>query len=192
MENLGELFAATERGDPAAMRALFAALYQELHALAGRQLSRAGGEITLGTTTLLHEAYLKLAERDGASLPDRNRFLSYASKVFRGLVIDYIRARKAKKRGGEFAITLLGTEDPAGTPEAEDADLERLAQGLEQLAVLDPALSELVDLHVFGGFTLAEVATLQGWSHRTTERNWQQARLLLRRLMDGQEPRGAH
>jgi RNA polymerase sigma factor (TIGR02999 family) len=178
MNSIGDLFDATDRGDPIASRALFAALYDELHELAARQLRRAGGDITLGTTTLLHEAYLKVVARERDSALDRSRFLAYASRVFRGLVIDYIRARRARKRGGDFEITLLGDRDPVAATEGDDGDLELLAQGLEELAEVDPELSRLVDLHVFGGFTLTEVAALQGWSLRTTERNWQQARLL--------------
>ena len=187
---IGHLFDAADRGDQDAARALFAALYDELHGLAARQLRHVGGDITLGTTTLLHEAYLKLAAREGEAVPDRSRFLAYASKVFRGLVIDYIRARQAKKRGGEFEITLLGSRDPGSAVDAVDPELARLAQGLEELAEIDPELSRLVDLHVFGGFTLAEVAELEGSSLRTTERSWQQARLLLRRLVAGPEPGG--
>ena len=185
MSSIGELFDATDRGDPVAARALFAALYDELHELAARQLRRSGGDITLGTTTLLHEAYLKVVATERDRVLDRTRFLAYSSRVFRGLVIDYIRARRAKKRGGEFAITLLGDTDPPAVTDADD-DLEPLARGLEQLAVIDPELSRLVDLHVFGGFTLKEVAALQEWSLRTTERNWQQARMLLGRIISGE------
>ena len=183
MASIGDLFNATDRGDPVAARALFAALYDELHELAARQLRKSGGDITLGTTTLLHEAYLKVAATERDSALDRSRFLAYASQVFRGLVIDYIRAKRARKRGGDFEITLLGDNDPGAAGDGDGADLEPLAQGLERLADIDPQLSRLVDLHVFGGFTLKEVAALQGWSLRTTERNWQQARLLLRRLI---------
>lgn len=188
MNSIGDLFDATDRGDPVAARALFAALYDELHELAARQLRRAGGDITLGTTTLLHEAYLKVVARERDDTLDRTRFLAYASRVFRGLVIDYIRARRARKRGGDFEITLLGDRDPGAVSESEDEDLEPLAHGLEQLAEIDPDLSRLVDLHVFGGFTLKEVSALQGWSLRTTERNWQQARLLLRRIISSAGP----
>ena len=187
MNSISDLFDATDRGDSVAARALFAALYDELHELAARQLRKSGGDITLGTTTLLHEAYLKVAARERESAVDRSRFLAYASQVFRGLVIDYIRSKRARKRGGDFDITLLGDIDP-GRSEEEDGDLEPLAQGLERLAEIDPQLSRLVDLHVFGGFTLKEVAALQGWSLRTTERNWQQARLLLRRLISPSTP----
>lgn len=187
MSNIGDLFDATDRGDPVASRALFAALYDELHELAARQLRRAGGDITLGTTTLLHEAYLKVVANERDRALDRTRFLAYSSRVFRGLVIDYIRARRAKKRGGDFAISLLGDNDPAAA-NGGDEDLESLARGLEQLAEIDPELSRLVDLHVFGGFTLKEVAALQEWSLRTTERNWQQARMLLGRIISGEPP----
>jgi RNA polymerase sigma factor (TIGR02999 family) len=188
MSSFGDLFDATDRGDPVAARALFAALYDELHELAARQLRRAGGDITLGTTTLLHEAYLKVVANERDRALDRTRFLAYSSRVFRGLVIDYIRARRAKKRGGDFAITLLGDDDPAAVSDGDDGDLEPLARGLEQLSDIDPDLSRLVDLHVFGGFTLKEVAALQGWSLRTTERNWQQARMLLGRIISGDAP----
>ena len=187
MNSITDLFDATDRGDPVAARALFAALYDELHQMASRQLRKSGGDITLGTTTLLHEAYLKVAARERESALDRSRFLAYSSQVFRGLVIDYIRARRARKRGGDFEITLLGDSDPGSATEMEEADLEHLAQGLERLAEIDAQLSRLVDLHVFGGFTLKEVAALQGWSLRTTERNWQQARMLLRRLVSSTE-----
>ena len=186
MKSIGELFDATDHGDPAASQALFAALYDELHELAARQLRRAGGDITLGTTTLLHEAYLKVAAQERHLALDRTRFLAYSSRVFRGLVIDYIRARRAKKRGGDFEITLIGDNEPgAAATGGDDVDLEPLARGLEQLAEIDPDLSRLVDLHVFGGFTLGEIAALQGWSLRTTERNWQQARMLLGRIISG-------
>jgi len=188
MKSIGDLFDATDRGDPVASRALFAALYDELHELAARQLRRAGGDITLGTTTLLHEAYLKVVANERDRALDRTRFLAYSSRVFRGLVIDYIRARRAKKRGGDFAITLLGDTDPPAMNAGEDGDLESLARGLEQLGEIDPDLSRLVDLHVFGGFALKEVAALQGWSLRTTERNWQQARMLLGRIISGDTP----
>lgn len=188
MNSISDLFDATDRGDPVAAQALFAALYDELHELAARQLRRAGGDITLGTTTLLHEAYLKVVARERDNTLDRTRFLAYASRVFRGLVIDYIRARRATKRGGDFEITLLGDRDPGAVIDVDDEDLEPLARGLEQLAEIDPDLSRLVDLHVFGGFTLKEVSALQDWSLRTTERNWQEARLLLRRIISGAGP----
>ena len=86
---------------------LFNALYSELHGLARRELARRGYPATLGVTTLLHEAYLDISARDGASFPDQARFMGYAARVMRGIIIDYARNRMALKRGGEFEITSL-------------------------------------------------------------------------------------
>jgi RNA polymerase sigma factor (TIGR02999 family) len=94
------LVAIAQRGDRSASEALFAALYAELHRIARRELSRSHSPLTLGATSLLHQAYLELAERDGAVFPDRNRFMAYAARVMRGLIIDYVRNRQAQKRGG--------------------------------------------------------------------------------------------
>lgn len=178
-----ELMTAADDGDGTAAKALFATLYDELHRLAEHHLARAGGYLTLGTTTLLHEAYFKLADREGARFPDRHRFLAYASRALRTLVIDYIRARRAQKRGGEYQITGIDGKDPPGARPDDDQRLDQLAAGLERLAAIDADLAQLVDLHFFGGFTLAEAASLTHSSLRTTERRWQKARLLLQRLL---------
>lgn len=97
-------------------------------------------------------------------------------------MIDYLRARRAKKRGGEYHITGFDGKDLAATTADQDHRLERLAPGLDRLTTIDRDLAQLVDLHVFGGLPLEEVAALQGASLRTTERRWQKARMLLQRL----------
>jgi RNA polymerase sigma factor (TIGR02999 family) len=186
MAELIQLFDASDRGDSASAKALFGALYAELHSLAEHHLRRVGGELTLGTTTLVHEAYLRLADREGPSFPDEKRFLSYASKALRHLVIDYLRARRARKRGGEYEITQIEEQEVA-VPES-DVRLEDLARGLEAMGQLDPGLTRLIDLHGLAGLSLPEVATLEGASLRTTQRQWQKARLLLRRLTEGNSP----
>ena len=96
---------------------LFASLYDELHRCARRELARRGGGVTLGATTLLHETYLDMSARADASFPDRARFMAYASRVMRGLIIDYARNRQAQKRGGEFEITSIS----AGVDDVSDA-----------------------------------------------------------------------
>ena len=100
-----------DAGDPAARDALFASLYSELHTLAQFHLQRSGGQLTMGATTLLHEAYLDLNRRSRVAFPDRLRFLKYASRAMRGLVIDYIRARRAQKRGGEITFVSVSDEN---------------------------------------------------------------------------------
>jgi DNA-directed RNA polymerase specialized sigma24 family protein len=97
----------------------------------------------------------------------------------RGLTIDYVRRRRAGKRGGEFHITASGVERAAG-PERDAAErLDQLGSALDTLADAEPGLAQLVDLHFFCGFSFAELAELRGVSERTILRDWRKARLLL-------------
>jgi RNA polymerase sigma factor (TIGR02999 family) len=183
---LDALIRRADQADAAAAEELFTLLYAELHRLAEGHLRRDGGALTLGTTTLVHEAYLNLAGRDTPAFTARARFLAYASCAMRRLVIDYARRRRAKKRGRQLEITLAGDEPPAPDAERAAGEEAELADALEELAALDPALAELVDLHFFAGFSFAEIAGLRGVSERTVQRDWRKTRLLLHRaLLDG-------
>ena len=164
---------------PGSTEDLFAVLYRELHSLAGRHLHRKGAGFTLGTTTLLHELYLKIA-RSTAEFPDHPRFLGYASRAMRGLIVDYARKRATSKRGGEFVLFAMG-EEAAGPGAEELPDLEALSEALDHLSAVDPELAELVDLHFFCGLSFVEIAALRGLSDRTVQRDWHKARLLLHR-----------
>jgi RNA polymerase sigma factor (TIGR02999 family) len=167
--------------DPAAARELFALLYDELHRLAEHHVRR-GGAVTLGATTLLHEAYLNMSGRDGVAFAERGRFLAYASRAMRGLIIDHARRRGAAKRGRHLEVT-LADDEPDAALGADAAEMTRLGDALSELAALDPALAELVDLHFFGGFAFAEIAAMRGVSERTVQRDWRKARLLLQSVM---------
>ena len=170
-------------GAGAAADELFTLLYAELHALAERQLRRGDSNLSLGTTTLLHEVYLRMAAQSSARFESRGRFLAYASRAMRRLVIDYSRRRRARKRGGEFHLTSADGSEPAPATPAGAEDLDRLSEALDVLARADPALAELVDLHFFGGFSLVDIARLRGVSERTAQRDWHKARLLLFRAV---------
>ena len=176
-----ELISQAESGNAVASDQLFGSLYAELHRLADIQLRRIGPDLSLGTTTLLHEAYLDLAGREGPRFPDRARFMGYAARAMRAIVIDYARRARAQKRGGgAFEITL--TDSLAGAPAAsggEAVELQRLSDALDQLTKLEPGLAQLVDLHFFCGYTFAEIAGLREVSERTVQRDWRKARLLL-------------
>jgi len=89
---------AAEAGDELAADALFSALYSELHRIAKRELVRQGVPMSLGATTLLHQAYIEMSAKESASFPDRPRFMAYTSRVMRGLIIDHARRRSAHKR----------------------------------------------------------------------------------------------
>jgi RNA polymerase sigma factor (TIGR02999 family) len=177
--SLSTLIAAAEKGEPGAAGMLFAALYSELHRLAKRELGRHGFAATLGVTTLLHEAYLDIAARNGTSFPDRARFMAYAARVMRGLIIDNARNRQAQKRGGQFEITSIAA-DAAGET-VDERQLMRLSDALDDLSKVDSALTEIIDLKFFCGFSFAEIAAMRGVSERTVQRLWEKARIYLHR-----------
>ena len=176
---ISSLIVAAERGDKPAAEALFAALYAELHRLAKRELARHGLPMSLSATTLLHEAYLDMASRNGPSFPDRARFMGYAARVMRGLIIDHARERHAQNRGGLFELTSLDTE--AMENAVDHRELVRISETLDELGNVEPDLAEIVDLKFFCGFSFAEIAAMRGVSERTVQRNWEKARIYLHR-----------
>lgn len=173
------LIESAERGDAAAREQLFVALYSELRRIAQRELRKRGPSLTLGATTLLHEAYLGLSDRESDAALDRSRFLAYASRAMRSLVIDYARARRAQKRGGAFEITTMPTEVPQAA--ADRDEIVRVGEAVETLAAIDPDLAQVVDLKFFCGYSFAEIAAMRGVSERTVQRDWEKARILLHR-----------
>ena len=177
--DLSDLFRAVEQGDGEADETLFARLYSELHRVARRELARSGFPVSLGATTLLHEAYLDMAAREGPSFPDRARFLAYAARVMRGLIIDHARTQRTIKRGGAFEITSLPTDVEANVANARE--LEQIGEALDHLMKIDRSLAEIVDMKFFCGFSFAEVAALQGVTERTVQRRWERARIYLHR-----------
>jgi RNA polymerase sigma factor (TIGR02999 family) len=183
---ISTLIETADQGDRAAAETLFSTLYSELHRLARRELARQGAVQGLGVTTLLHEAYLDIASRDGSSFPDTARFMKYASRVMRGLIIDHARNRHAMKRGGQFEITALTTDVVEHL--ADEQELRRISDALEALAGDEPALVEIVDLKFFCGFSFAEIAAMRGVSERTVQRQWEKARIYLHDQLRGGAP----
>jgi RNA polymerase sigma factor (TIGR02999 family) len=175
------LIEAADRGDDSAHGALFSALYAELHRLAKRELARHGFAVTISATTLLHQAYLEMAASDGTSFPDEARFMGYAARVMRGLIIDHARNRLAQKRGGQFELTSIDTSTAENA--IDGRELGRIGEALDEMAKTEPALAEVVDLKFFCGFSFAEVAAMRGISERTVQRMWQKARIYLHRSM---------
>ena len=174
---------ATSHGPVRAADALFRSLYVELHRLARREVRRRGSIGGVGATTLLHEAYLSLAGRDGATFVDHARFMAYAARVMRGLIVDDVRRRLAEKRGGQVHITAMATRHLG---HAADMELTHIGDALDALATVDPALAEVVELKFFCGFSFAEIAAMRGVSERTVQRAWEKGRLFLRHAIAGQ------
>lgn len=170
---------STNAGDnPLGSGPLFAALYTELHRMAESHLRRSGRDLAVSTTTLVHEAWLDMSARPELAFPDRARFMSYAARAMRAVVIDYARRSRAQKRGGgAFEITLH--PDTVAASVDEVTELMRLSDALDHLTAINPSLAELVDLHFFCGHSFREIAELRDVSERTVRRDWRKARVLL-------------
>jgi RNA polymerase sigma factor (TIGR02999 family) len=140
--------------------------------------------MTLGVTTLLHEAYLDMAGRSGTVFPDRARFMGYAARVMRTLIIDHVRNRRAQKRGGQFELISLASSLVDSS--ADERELTQISEALDKLAEVDPELAEVVDMKFFCGFSFLEIAAMRNLSARTVKRKWQKARIYLHRELSAE------
>src|SRR5947209_1535559 len=141
----------------AAPGALFALVYQELRRIARSQRRAAGSPVTLDTTALVHEVYLKLHAVPQAVCMDRVHFLSLAARAMRQILVDHARARSRLKRGGPLTITAL--HDDIGVA-ANTIDLVALDAALSRLAQMDPRAGQLVEWRIFGGLEIADIARM--------------------------------
>lgn len=168
---------AAHSGDANAMGKVLSTLYQELHAMARRQLAGQQGQ-TLDATALVHEAYLKLIGRREAQFEDRAHFFAYAASAMRSVVVDYARQRLAQKRGGDLhRVTELPEEVEGGL--RLDEDMLGLDTALTRLADVDERLAQVVELRYFAGLSELEIAALLKRSERSIRRDWQKARMFL-------------
>ena len=161
------------RGDPGAADRVFTVVYDDLRAIARRQLAHLAPGRTLVPTALVHEAYLRFADRTAPMAVDRNHFLGIAALAMRHVIIDYIRRRHAHKRAGDGVAPVLNGEVPS------QVDLLAMDQALTRLAVLDPRQARIVDLRFFGGLSTEEIAAVLKISDRTVKREFQKARSFL-------------
>jgi RNA polymerase sigma factor (TIGR02999 family) len=164
-------------------------VYEELRAMARRQLRNWRHGQTITTTVLVHEAYLKLVDHGSATWEDRSHFFSVASLAMRQILVDSARRRVAKKRGGkDVRITLDEFRLGGAEPDAEARAVEVLAidRALTSLSALNTRLSQLVELRFFAGLTEEETAEVMGTSERTVRRDWRKARAFLFQALGGQ------
>lgn len=175
------LIADAAGGDRAARDAVFALVYDELRALARRQRRPAQAPLSINPTTLVHEAWLKLAAAEGVRFDSSAHFYHLVAQAMRHIVVDIARRRATTRHGGALARVAL-SDDIAAT----DRPLEQLVEidaALVQLAACDAELARVVELHVFAGVELRELAVLDGVSERTMKRRWALARAWLARVL---------
>jgi len=165
-------------GNRQAADQVVALLYADLQRLARSRLRRAAGMTLLDTTSLVHESYLRLARGEGPEFADRRHFLAYAAQVMRSIVVDLLRSRQSDRHGGGAWHVTLNTEIGESVMRHEDEVL-RVHEALDELAVSDPRLAQVVQMRYFGGLSEAEIADCLGITERTVQRDWQKARLFL-------------
>jgi RNA polymerase sigma factor (TIGR02999 family) len=180
-----QLLHRLDRGDEAALERLMPLLYDELRMVARKQLRRERRNHTLGTTALVNEAYLKLVGQQRLKAEDRGRFFAIAATTMRRILIDYARARKRLKRGGEQTPVPLD-EAEAFLTDREADEVLALDDALNRLAAVNPRGSQVVQYRFFSGLTLAETAEVMDVSVKTVQRAWVAARAWLRKEVAGE------
>jgi RNA polymerase sigma factor (TIGR02999 family) len=164
-------------GDERARDQLIPLVYDRLRELAHQRLRVWGGESSLNTTGLVHEAYLRLVEASGVDAPDRAHFLALASQIMRNLLVDRARARLAAKRGGGKAP--LELQEGFWISDEDSSRVIELHEALTRLKSLSPRQSQLLEHRYFGGLTLEETAAALGVSLATAKRELRLARAWL-------------
>ncbi|MDA8016282.1 MAG: ECF-type sigma factor [Thermoanaerobaculia bacterium] len=168
------------QGEPGALDDLFPLVYDDLRRVAQGQRRRAASQ-TLGTTALLHEAYLKFARSGGATpYVDREHFFAIAAKAMRQILLDEAKRRLRKKRGGDAPRTDFDEQRLGSDTEVRQAELMvSLDQALDQLGRLHDRVRQVVEYRFFGGLSEQEIANLLGIDRRTVRRDWAKGRAWL-------------
>jgi len=174
-----ELFKAWRNGSRGALDALFPLVYNDLRARAHRLLQGQPSGMTLSTTALVHESYLKLMRSDRLSFVDRAHFLALAAHAMRLVLVSYARSHGATKRGGGAQVLELDEELAVSHERAEQ--MVALDEAMERLSALNDRLSRTVELRFFGGLTVEETAEVLSVAPSTVKLDWQKARAWLYR-----------
>lgn len=178
------LLGRVSTGEPGALALVFDAAYSDLCALANARLRKGGAAPAgLDTSVLVHEVFLRLAQRNDLQAEHRGPFFKYAGRVMHSVIVDAIRERASLRRGGEFQHEVLRGEDDAPAPSVHDDDVQELQRALQSLASSEPELLELIHMRFFGGLTDEEIARALGVSDRTVRRRWERARARLLELL---------
>jgi RNA polymerase sigma-70 factor, ECF subfamily len=187
-EGVTQLLVDWSKGDQQALDRLMPLVYSELRRQAGNYLRRERQGHTLQPTALVNEAYLKLIDQKNVKWQNRAHFFGVSAQLMRRILVDHARAHQADKRGGldqqRLSITSAGELGAKQLASEPAIDLLALHEALNELAVIDPQQSRIVELKFFGGLSIDETAEVLGIGHATVERDWKMARAWLRRKLE--------
>jgi RNA polymerase sigma factor (TIGR02999 family) len=177
-QNITALLQEWKQGKKEAFDKLFPFVYDELRRRASVYLRNERSNHTLQTTALVHEAYLKLFDKNEVKWEDRNHFFAIAANAMRWILVDHARTRKREKRGGNDENLPLEEARFISAPE-KSIDLVALDEALKRLAEFDERQAKIVELKYFGGMTIDEIAEILDVSNITVRRDWDLAKAWL-------------
>jgi RNA polymerase sigma factor (TIGR02999 family) len=178
---VSELLGKWQAGDSGALRALVPLVYSDLRRLAHRCLRKERPEHTLQSTALVHEAYMRLTQREKVHFESRSSFFALSAQLMRQILVDYARGHRAAKRDGGLKLVL---DEATALPIAREVNLIALDDALKELSRLDPQQGRIVELRFFGGLSIAETSEVLRVSPATVKRDWTTARMWLYRQMN--------
>lgn len=178
-----ELLAEWSGGNQAALDELYPLVYDELHRLARRYMSRERKGHTLQTTALINEAYVRLVDQRNVQWANRSHFFAISAQIMRRILIDHARRHAYAKRGG--GARQVSLDETAAIALDDLSELLRLDEALQSLAELDLRRSRVVELRYFGGLNNEEIAGVLNISENTVIRDWNMARAWLYRQLTG-------
>jgi RNA polymerase sigma factor (TIGR02999 family) len=178
------LIRAWAEGDQTAFDRLAALVYQELRRMARQYMKNERVGITLQTTALVNEAYLRLMDVRNAGSRDRAQFFALSAKIMRRILVDAARARGSQKRGA--GAPLVNVDNVAVLSPEPDESILALHEALERFAIIAPTQANVVELRYFGGMSVEEISSVMKVSTRTVERHWEFAKAWLKRELRGE------
>ncbi|HKP80402.1 MAG TPA: sigma-70 family RNA polymerase sigma factor [Pyrinomonadaceae bacterium] len=172
-----ELLAEWREGNQSALDELYPLVYDELHRLARRYMSRERKDHTLQTTALINEAYVRMVDQKNVNWANRSHFFAISAQIMRRILIDHARRHAYAKRGG--GAQQVSLEEVAAIAPDQGRELVRLDEALKTLAERDPRRCQVVELRYFGGLNNEEIAGVLHVSENTVTRDWNMARAWL-------------
>jgi RNA polymerase sigma factor (TIGR02999 family) len=188
--DINDLLERVKAGDHAAVEQLLTLAYKELRRIAANMMRRERQGHTLQPTALVHEAYARMFEREGARFENRAHFFAVAAKAMRHILVDYARRRLAARRGGADQQRVELLEDNCLTVK-ESQEVLAVNEALDRLAALDERQARIVEMHYYTGNTVPEIATVMGMSERTVQRELKTGRLFLKHQLQNPSPQTA-
>jgi RNA polymerase sigma factor (TIGR02999 family) len=184
MSDITELLGKSVAGEADAAKDVYAMLYPELRRIAHSRLRQGGGRVSLDTTALVHDGFLRFVQTRALDIKSRSHFLAYASTVMRSVIVDLIRESQAQRHGGgQFDLT-LNTQIADTSPAATADEALHVHDALAKLEAIDARMARVVEMRYFAGLNDTEIAECLGVTERTVGRDWEKARVFLYTLLN--------